>query len=152
MKRYFIKIKLYSCIGLLIVSVLVPLKVLAVDYGFYSANDIMFYDPNAPSATELYDPSDPNSTNISNDGGEEIGMECYKIIGVGEPGNKDVLSRIVSFYRSKQLAFSWVEMTSKTYKWSIDEMENQDVDEAVRTFVDHYEVPSPEEIASSIVA
>ena len=39
------KIKIYFCLAIIILSALVlPLKALAVDYGFFSANDILFYD------------------------------------------------------------------------------------------------------------
>ena len=45
MNRYFTKINL--CLVVIIISSLTPLKVFAVDTGFYSSNDILFYNPDA---------------------------------------------------------------------------------------------------------
>lgn len=40
------KIGLYFCLSILVLSSLMPLKVFAIDVDFYSANDILFYNPN----------------------------------------------------------------------------------------------------------
>ena len=39
------KISIYSCLFIMTLSSLMPLKVFAIDTGFYSANDILFYNP-----------------------------------------------------------------------------------------------------------
>jgi N-acetylmuramoyl-L-alanine amidase len=41
----FKKIQYIVGLAIIIASTLMPLKVLAVDYGFFAANDILFYDP-----------------------------------------------------------------------------------------------------------
>lgn len=46
MKKILSKINLYLCISLTIFLSLAPTKVYGVDYGFFSTNDILFYDPN----------------------------------------------------------------------------------------------------------
>jgi len=51
MEKGFFRIKLYTCLVLMFFAALLPLKVFAVDYGFYSANDILFYDPNSCNST-----------------------------------------------------------------------------------------------------
>lgn len=45
MNRSLLTSILYSCIGLVIFAVLIPLATKAYDVGFYSSNDILFYDP-----------------------------------------------------------------------------------------------------------
>ncbi|MCX6728168.1 MAG: phage tail tip lysozyme [Candidatus Saccharibacteria bacterium] len=49
MKKYLSKIILCICTSVMVISAIMPLKVFAVpvDYSFYSANDILFHDPNA---------------------------------------------------------------------------------------------------------
>jgi len=45
MKKHFIQSNIFSFIGLLLVSSLIPLRALAYDRDFYSSNDIIFYEP-----------------------------------------------------------------------------------------------------------
>lgn len=45
MKKSFSKISLFTCLVMISVSALMPLKAFAVDANFYAANDILFYNP-----------------------------------------------------------------------------------------------------------
>ncbi len=45
MRKTFFKIQLYTIIFSTIIAVFIPLKALAINIGFYSANDILFYNP-----------------------------------------------------------------------------------------------------------
>jgi hypothetical protein len=51
MEKGFFRIKLYTYLVLMLFAALLPLKVFAVDSGFYSANDILFYDPSSCNST-----------------------------------------------------------------------------------------------------
>lgn len=53
MKKRFSSIKLYSCLIVIIISALMPFKVLAKDVDFYSSNNIMFYDPSDTNCTSV---------------------------------------------------------------------------------------------------
>jgi|GEM_PF-1069355 len=44
-KKHFTKIKVYALLVLILFSALAPLKAMAVDWGFFSSNDILFYNP-----------------------------------------------------------------------------------------------------------
>lgn len=114
MNIHFINIKLYICIGLIIISALVPLRVMAIVYSydrdFYSSNDIVFYEPeispsnpvipdsstsnpNAPGSTNPNNPTDPNDP-IGD--GEEIDLSCYQANPSDSSG--EVLRSIMLFY------------------------------------------------------
>jgi hypothetical protein len=65
MKKYFIPIKLYSCLALILISSFVPTKTLAYENNqFYSSNDILFYDANDTS-------SNCSSSLVGNDNSEK---------------------------------------------------------------------------------
>jgi len=51
MKRFTKRIKIISYFVIIISLAITPLKAFAVDYGFYSANNIIFYDPGDTSAS-----------------------------------------------------------------------------------------------------
>ncbi len=67
-KKNFIKTKYLFCLVIILFSAFLPLKVFAVDYGFYSANDIMFFDQNA---------CDPSSENTS-------GSSSGPVVAIGD--------------------------------------------------------------------
>lgn len=60
MKTKFRNLKLYSCLAVIIISAFVPLKAFAIDTGFYSGNDILFYNP-----TDTGCPSGSNITQLT---------------------------------------------------------------------------------------
>ena len=66
MFKIFKKINLYLCILLTLFFSFTPAKVFGLDYGFYSSNDILYYDPNGCAK------SDGSSNLTGNDNLEKI--------------------------------------------------------------------------------
>lgn len=55
MKKYIVlnnKVGLYLCLLVIALSSIMPLKVLAIDTDFYSANDILFYNPDSCNSSD----------------------------------------------------------------------------------------------------
>ena len=65
MKRFIKHIKVISYFAIILSLSITPLKVFATDYGFYSANNIIFYDPEDTSCSETNPTSADNSTSDS---------------------------------------------------------------------------------------
>jgi len=129
------KIKLYACLVIIFIAAFMPLKVFAVDvdYGFYSANDILFYDPNAAcSAT----PADDGGPLIGNGNAEKAW--CYFVNnGISKNGAAGIIGNmtreshvtpnlwqygsVCNDKKSNYCGYGLVQWSWQTYKWDGDD-------------------------------
>jgi len=99
------KFKLYSCLGLMFISVLVPLRALAYDESFYSSNDILFYNPDDTG------PIDSENSEAPNNLEEEINLNGFAtsgpvIVNTTSLDGSDALGKIIYFYTHKGLSLA----------------------------------------------